>query len=66
MGVNRNINLLSRYSLSRANDQRFPTQITPRPVFEEKKFPRPAIKDFHHLQTFLKASFALLSTKKDL
>jgi hypothetical protein len=29
-----------------------------------KKFPRSATEDFHHLQTFLKASFTLLSTKK--
>ncbi len=31
--------------------------------FEEKKFQRTETEDFHHLQTFLKASVTLLSTK---
>ncbi len=44
--------------------QRFSTQITLRPIFWRKKFPRPATEDFHYLQTFLKASFTLLSTRK--
>jgi hypothetical protein len=51
------------FSISGLN-QRFSTQITPRPVFLRKKFPQPATEDFHHLQTFLKTSFILLSTKK--
>jgi len=32
-------------------NQRFSTQITPQPVFEEKNFHDPATEDFHHLQT---------------
>ncbi len=31
--------------------------------FWRKKIPRPATENFHHLQTFIKASFTLLSTK---
>ncbi len=44
-------------------NQRFSTQITPRPVFWRKKFPRPETEDFPHFKIFLKASFTLLSAK---
>ncbi len=40
-------------------EQRFSTQITPRPVFRRKKIPRPEIEDFYRL----KASLTLLSAK---
>ena len=45
-------------------NQRFSTQITPRPVFRRKKIPQPSqLRTFHHLKTFHKASFTLFSTK---
>jgi len=44
--------------LSKVNlEQRFSTKNTPWPVFQRKKYPRPATEDFHHLQAFLEASF---------
>jgi hypothetical protein len=41
-------------------DQRFSTQITPRPVFEEKNFHDPQLRTFIICKP---ASFTLLSTK---
>ncbi len=44
-----------------ALDQRFSTQITPRPGFWIKKYPLPEPENFHYLQAFLKARLPLLS-----